>query len=104
MSPILVTLMSRSDSDFERSNISLKENKRDGVDPNSNGLDYCVRKNEGRILWFSADCMVQSEEGDGRISDESGRLKVSSKLYFPRLDKKKTWYSLTWETWKNQGI
>ena len=46
MSTVLVTLTSRSDSNFERSNISLKENKRDGVDPNSNGLDYCVQKNE----------------------------------------------------------
>ena len=39
------------------SNISLKENKQDGVDLNSNGLDYCVRKNEGKIRWFSADCL-----------------------------------------------
>ena len=31
MSPILVTLTSRSDSDFERSNVSLKESKPDGV-------------------------------------------------------------------------
>ena len=52
MSPILVTLTSRSDSDFERSNISLKENKPDGVDPNSNDIGYYVRKNEGKILWF----------------------------------------------------
>ena len=37
VSPILVTLTSHSDSNFERSNISLKENKRDGVDLNSNG-------------------------------------------------------------------
>ena len=57
VSPILVTLMSRSDSNFERSNTSLKENKQDAVDPNSNGLEYCVRKNEGIILWFSADCL-----------------------------------------------
>ena len=56
MSPILVTLTSHSDSNFELSNISLKENKRDGDDLNSNGLDYCVRKNEGKILWFSGDC------------------------------------------------
>ena len=55
MPPILVTLTSRSDSNFERSNISLKENKRDGIDSNSNGFDNCVRKNEGKILWFSAD-------------------------------------------------
>ena len=57
MSPILVTPTSRSDSNFERSNISPKENKRNGVDLNSNGLDCCVGKNEGKILWFSADCI-----------------------------------------------
>ena len=36
-----------SDFYFECSNISLKENKRDGVDLNSNSLDYCTRKSEG---------------------------------------------------------
>ena len=36
----LVTLTSRSDSDFESSNVSLKENKPDGVNPNSNDIDY----------------------------------------------------------------
>ena len=46
VSPILVTLTSRSDSDFERSNFSLKENKPDRVNPNSNDIDYYVRKNE----------------------------------------------------------
>ena len=56
MSPTLVTLMSRSDSDFEISNVSLKENKPDGVNPNSNDIDYYVRKNEGKIRWFSANC------------------------------------------------
>ena len=55
VSPILVTLASRSDSNFERSNISLKENKQDDVNSNSNGFDHSVRKNEGKILWFSAD-------------------------------------------------
>ena len=55
VSPILVTLTSRSDSDFESSNVSLKENKPDGVNPNSNDIDYYVRKNERKILWFSAD-------------------------------------------------
>ena len=50
----MVTVTSRSDSDFD---VSLKENKRDGVDPNSNDPGYCVRKNEEKILWFSADCM-----------------------------------------------
>ena len=49
------TLTSRSDSDFEISNISLKENKPDGVNPNSNDIDPYVRKNEGKIVWFSAD-------------------------------------------------
>ena len=57
VSPILVTLTSRSDSEFESSNVSLKENKPDGVNPNSNDIDYYVRRNEGKILWFSADCI-----------------------------------------------
>ena len=57
VSLILFTLLSRSGSNFEHSNISLKENKWDGVDLNSNGLDYCIWKNEGQILWFSADCL-----------------------------------------------
>ena len=57
MSPILVTLTSRSDSDFERSNVSLKENKPDGVNPNFNNIGYYVRKNEGKVPWFSADCI-----------------------------------------------
>ena len=39
VSPILVTLTSRSDSDFESSNVSLKENKPDGVNPNSNDIN-----------------------------------------------------------------
>ena len=55
VSPILVTLTSRNDSDFESSNVSLKENKPDAVNPNSNDIDYYVRKNEGKIRWFSAD-------------------------------------------------
>ena len=58
VSPILVTRTSRSDSDFGSSNVSLKENKPDGVNPNSNDIDYYVRKNEGKILWFWADCSV----------------------------------------------
>ena len=61
VSPILVTLTSRSDSDFEHSNVSLKENKPDGVYPNSNDIDYCVRKNEENIRWFSADCNVLAQ-------------------------------------------
>ena len=46
-----------SDSHFERANVSFKENEHDGVDLNSNDFNYCARKNEGKILWFSADCM-----------------------------------------------
>ena len=57
MSPILVALTSRNDSDFESWNVSLKENKPNGVNPNSNDVDYYVRKNEGKVLWFSADCI-----------------------------------------------
>ena len=60
MSPILVTLTSRSDSDFERSNVSLKEDEPDGVNPNSNDIDYYVRKNEGKITQFSADCILRA--------------------------------------------
>ena len=62
MSPILVTLTSRSDFGFERSNVSLRENKPDGINPNSNDIDYFVRKNEGKILWFSADCINSSSD------------------------------------------
>ena len=57
VSLILVTLTSRSDTDFESSNVSLKENNPDGVNPNSNDIDYYVRKNDERTLWFSADCL-----------------------------------------------
>ena len=42
VSPILVTLTARSDSDFEISNVNLKENKPDGVNPNSKDIDYYV--------------------------------------------------------------
>ena len=53
--PILVTLTSPNDSDFESSNVSLKENKPDGVNPNSNDIEHCALKNEGKLLWFSPD-------------------------------------------------
>ena len=59
MSTILVTLTSCSDSDFERSNIDFKENKLGGIDLNSKGLDYCVRENEGNVLWFLVDCSIE---------------------------------------------
>ena len=72
VSPILVTFTSRSDSNFERSNISLKENKRNGVDSNSDGFDCCVRKNEGKILWFSADCNSISPES--YVTEKKGEM------------------------------
>ena len=52
VSPILVTLTSRNDSDFESSNVSLKENKPNSVNPNFNDIDYYVRKNEEKIYGF----------------------------------------------------
>ena len=52
MSQIVVTLTSRSDFNLKRSNISLKENKQDGVDLNSNCLHSCVRRNEGKFYGF----------------------------------------------------
>ena len=52
MSPILVTLTPYSDSNFEGSNISFKENKPDGVDPNSNGFYCCVPKKAGKLYGF----------------------------------------------------
>ena len=57
VSLVLVTVTSRSDSGVESSNVSLKENKPDDVNPNSNDIDYYVQKNEGKVLWFSADCV-----------------------------------------------
>ena len=55
VSPILVTLMSCNDFDFESLNVNLKENKPNGVNPNSDDIDYYILKNEGKFLWFSAD-------------------------------------------------
>ena len=55
VSPILVTLTSRNDFNFESSNVSPKENKPHGDNLNSNNIDYYVRKNEGKIPWFLAD-------------------------------------------------
>ena len=52
MSPILVVLTSHCDSDFECSNISFNDNKSDGVDLSSNGLDHCVRKNGRNLIVF----------------------------------------------------
>ena len=61
MSTILAMLTSCSDSNFDGSNIIFKENKWDGVDLNSNGPDYCVPKDEEKILWFSEDCVRRQQ-------------------------------------------
>ena len=45
------------DSNFERSNISFKENRPDGVDPNSKVSTVAFERNKGRTLRFSADCL-----------------------------------------------
>ena len=58
VSPILVIFTSRCDSDFESSNVSLEENKPDGVNSNSNDIYYYVRKNEGKMRRFLADCIM----------------------------------------------
>ena len=59
VSPILVTLTSPV---ILISNVrtSASENKPDGVNPNSNDIDFYVRKNERNILWFLADCLTLS--------------------------------------------
>ena len=54
MSPILVTLTSRSDSDFERSNISFKENTPDGVDMNFNGFATAFEKTKFYLVLSNA--------------------------------------------------
>ena len=46
MGKIVTNSGSRSNSNLERLNISLKENKRDVVDSNSNGFKYCVQQNQ----------------------------------------------------------
>ena len=37
---------------------SASKNKPDGVNPNSDDIDYYVRKNERKIRWFLADCFL----------------------------------------------
>ena len=80
MSPILVTLMSRYGSNFERLNTSFSENKLDVVDLNSNRRDCGVRKNTGETLRFLADCILvisfQCLIGTG----SSGQEKISGNL------------------------
>ena len=66
MSPILVTLTSRSDSNFERLNINLKENKRDGVHPNptvsNTGFERTKEKFDGFRQTVNSDRL---ETGQG---------------------------------------
>ena len=58
MSPILVTLTSRTDSDFERSNIRFKQNKQDDVDLNSNDLDRFERAKEKFYGFRQTECRL----------------------------------------------
>ena len=71
---------SQSDYNFERSNISFKENKPDGVDSNSNGFYYCVRRKEGRTLRLSADCNVSLYPGDLYIHCAFTAIKLGCKI------------------------
>ena len=52
VSPVLVRLTSRSDSDFERSNISLKRNKPNGVDLNSTVLIAAFERTKENFYGF----------------------------------------------------
>ena len=63
MSPILVTLTSSSDSNFERSNISLEENKRDGVDPSQ--LMYSKERRRNYTVLGRLRVMQNRKSSDG---------------------------------------
>ena len=52
MSLILDTVTSLSDSDYERLNISFKENEPDGVDLNSNGLTTAFERTKEKFYSF----------------------------------------------------
>ena len=52
MSIILVMLMSRNDSDFERSNFNFKENKTDGVDLSFNCLTTALKSTKKNSMVF----------------------------------------------------
>ena len=70
MSSILVTFTSRSDSYFQRLNISFYASKLDGVELNSEGLDDRVRKKGQKILWLSGDC-IGSRRNNPKVNDPS---------------------------------
>ena len=52
---------SRSDSNFERSNISLKENKRDGVDSTSNGSTTAFERMKEKFYGFRQTVLLSTE-------------------------------------------
>ena len=58
MSPILVMLKSHSHSDFERSNISFKENKPDVVDLNFNGLTTAFERTRKKFYGFRQSDLI----------------------------------------------
>ena len=90
MSSIMVTLTTRSDSYFERSNISFFENNLDGVELNSNCLDDRVRKNGQKILWFSAD---RSQRVN---NDEWNKLPINVAKSLELLRKLKIYFQTYW--------
>ena len=55
MSLILVTLTAYSHSNFERLNISFKENKLDGFDPNSEAIVFERKEEELYGFWQTVD-------------------------------------------------
>ena len=94
MSSILGMLGSCHDSDFESSNVSLKENKADGVDPNSKDLNYCIRKNEEK------NSMVF-----GRLSQVNFSLKASfGHLGGPQIHRSVDYLSVDYNSVKYLGI
>ena len=55
----------RSDSDFERSKINLKENKPDGTDLNSNGLATAFERTKEKFYDFRQTELVPTEVKSG---------------------------------------
>ena len=81
VSPILVTLTSRSDSDFESSSVSLKENKPDGVNPNSNDITTTFERMKEKFYGFQQTALpkFQVETTKKWTSDFDYPLEVISK-------------------------
>ena len=73
MPPILNTLTSHSDSDFECLNIRFKkENNLD--DLNSNGFDYCFRKDERKLYGLQQTDHSMSEVNEWHSLDQIALL------------------------------